>query len=471
MDSMAEKYLGLKTIHFEDVAGKGAKQLTFNQVSVEVAAEYSAEDADVTMRLHRTLWPQLQALPKLAALYCEVEQPLVPVLQRMERGGVLIDRAMLHRQSQELAVRLQELTLAAQREAGSDFNLESPKQLQQILFERLQLPVLRKTPTGQPSTAEDVLEELAADYPLPKLILEYRALAKLRSTYTERLPEQINATTGRVHTSYHQAIAATGRLSSTDPNLQNIPIRSTEGRRIRQAFISPPGHVLISADYSQIELRIMAHLSGDEGLLAAFAADRDIHQATAAEVFAVAPAEVSTDQRRSAKAINFGLIYGMSAFGLARQLGIERGAAAQYVERYFERYPGVRRYMEETRARAKRDGFVETVLGRRLYLPEINSRNRPLQQYAERSAINAPMQGTAADIIKRAMLSVDAWCQDPAVPVRLIMQVHDELVLEVRADFVAAATLRVRDLMAEAAQLRVPLKVDIGQGLNWDEAH
>ncbi|MGB8692028.1 MAG: DNA polymerase I [Steroidobacteraceae bacterium] len=471
MDSMAEKYLGLKTIHFEDVAGKGAKQLTFNQVSVEVAAEYSAEDADVTMRLHRCLWPQLAALPALASLYEQIEQPLVPVLQRMERLGVLIDRAMLQTQSLELARRLHELTLEAQREAGSDFNLESPRQLQQILFERLQLPVMRKTPTGQPSTAEDVLEELAADYALPKLILEYRALAKLRSTYTERLPEQIDVTTGRVHTSYHQAIAATGRLSSTDPNLQNIPIRSAEGRRIRQAFIAPPGCVLLAADYSQIELRIMAHLSEDEGLLAAFADDRDIHQATAAEVFGVAPEAVNSDQRRSAKAINFGLIYGMSAFGLARQLGIERGAAQQYVERYFARYPGVRRYMDETRARARRDGYVETVLGRRLYLPEINSRNRQLQQYAERSAINAPMQGTAADIIKRAMLGVDAWCQQAGVPVRLIMQVHDELVLEVREDFLEQASERVRALMSAAAQLRVPLKVDTGHGHNWDQAH
>ena len=471
MDSMAEKYLGLRTIHFEDVAGKGAKQITFNQVSVEVAAEYSAEDADITQRLHRCLWPQLAAIPALASVYEQIEQPLVPVLQRMERSGVLIDRAMLQNQSLELAKRLHELTLEAQREAGSDFNLESPRQLQQILFERLQLPVMRKTPTGQPSTAEDVLEELAVDYALPKLILEYRALAKLRSTYTERLPEQIDATTGRVHTSYHQAIAATGRLSSTDPNLQNIPIRSAAGRRIRQAFIAPPGCLLLAADYSQIELRIMAHLSADEGLLAAFAADRDIHQATAAEVFGIAPAAVSTDQRRSAKAINFGLIYGMSAFGLARQLGIDRGAAQQYVERYFARYPGVRRYMDETRARARRDGYVETVLGRRLYLPEINSRNRPLQQYAERSAINAPMQGTAADIIKRAMLGVDAWCQQTDVPVRLIMQVHDELVLEVREDFLEQATERVSALMSSATQLRVPLKVDTGHGHNWDQAH
>jgi DNA polymerase I len=471
MDSMAEKYLGFRTIHFEDVAGKGARQICFDQVSVEAAAAYAAEDADVTLRLHQALWPQLQALPALARLYQEIEQPLVPVLQRMEREGVLIDRSMLQRQSVELAARMRELAAEAQRAAGQEFNVESPRQLQQILFEKLQIPVLRKTPTGQPSTAEDVLEELAVDHALPRLILDYRALAKLRSTYTERLPEQIDATTGRVHTSYHQAVAATGRLSSTDPNLQNIPIRSPEGRRIRQAFIAPPGHLLLAADYSQIELRIMAHLSGDEGLLRAFAADQDIHQATAAEVFGVAPDQVSSEQRRSAKAINFGLIYGMSAFGLARQLGIERGAAAQYVELYFARYPGVRAYMDSTRERARRDGYVETVSGRRLYLPEINSRNRSLQQYAERSAINAPMQGTAADIIKRAMIGVDAWCQQPGVPARLIMQVHDELVLEVREDFLAAAAERVRELMVAAGQLRVPLRVDVGQGRNWDEAH
>ena len=471
MDSMAAKYLGIKTIHFEDVAGKGAKQISFDQVSVETAAEYAAEDADVTLRLHQCLWPQLEAVPALAQLYQQIEQPLVPVLQRMERGGVLIDRAMLRQQSVELAVRMEELRAQAQREAGQEFNVESPRQLQQILFEKLQIPVLRKTPTGQPSTAEDVLEELAGEHALPRLILDYRALAKLRSTYTEKLPEQIDATTGRVHTSYHQAVAATGRLSSTDPNLQNIPIRSPEGRRIRQAFIAPPGQVLVSADYSQIELRIMAHLSGDEGLLRAFSADQDIHRATAAEVFLVAPDQVSLDQRRSAKAINFGLIYGMSAFGLARQLGIERAAASQYVELYFARYPGVRRYMDSTRERAKRDGYVETVFGRRLYLPEINSRNRQLQQYAERSAINAPMQGTAADIIKRAMLGVDAWCQQPGVAARLLMQVHDELVLEVGMDFVDEATRQVRELMAGAATLQVPLKVDVGHGLNWDEAH
>jgi DNA polymerase I len=471
MDSMAERFLGLRTIHFEDVAGKGAKQICFNQVSVERAAEYSAEDADVTLRLHRVLWPRLEQVPALVRVYQEIEQPLVPVLQRMERHGVLIDRAMLHAQSGELALRMREIEALAHIEAAAPFNLESPKQLQQILFERLGLPVLRKTPGGTPSTAEDVLEELAADYALPKLILEYRGLAKLRSTYTLKLPEQINPDTGRVHTSYHQAVAATGRLSSTDPNLQNIPIRSPEGRRIRQAFIAAPGYRLLAADYSQIELRIMAHLSGDEGLLRAFAEDRDIHQATAAEVFEVSLEQVSGEQRRSAKAINFGLIYGMSAFGLARQLGVARGAAQTYVDLYFARYPGVRRYMDATREQARRDGYVETVFGRRLYLPEIRSRNRQLQQYAERSAINAPMQGTAADIIKRAMITIDAWCQRPDVPARLLMQVHDELVLEVPEDFLGQAAREVAARMNGAAQLAVPLKVEVGSGLNWDEAH
>jgi DNA polymerase I len=471
MDSNAKHYLGIDTIHFEDVAGKGAKQIGFNQVSIERAAEYSAEDADVTLRLHRTLWPRLERIPKLAALYREIEQPLVPILQHMERRGVRIDREMLRIQSGELANRMEEIKALVHTEAGTAFNLESPKQLQQILFEKLQLPVLRKSPSGTPSTAEDVLEELAETHPLPRMILEYRGLAKLRSTYTEKLPGSIDEKTGRVHTSYHQAVAATGRLSSNDPNLQNIPIRSPEGRRIRQAFIADPGFVLLAADYSQIELRIMAHLSGDEGLLRAFAEDRDIHQATAAEVFGVALDAVSGDQRRSAKAINFGLIYGMSAFGLARQLGIARSAAQTYVDLYFARYPGVRRYMEVTREQARREGYVETVFGRRLYLPEINSRNRNMQQYAERSAINAPMQGTAADIIKRAMISVDAWCQNSPVPARLIMQVHDELVLEVGEDGVEQASAALRSHMSEAAQLAVPLKVEVGSGLNWDEAH
>ncbi|HQX46530.1 MAG TPA: DNA polymerase I [Steroidobacteraceae bacterium] len=471
MDSAAGRYLGLQTIHYEDVAGKGAKQISFNQVPVDRAAEYAAEDADVTLRLHRTLWPAIEAVPTLERVYTTIEQPLVPVLFAMEHTGVLLDPVKLQEQSRELAARLVEIEAAAQREAGQPFNLDSPKQLQFVLFEKLGIAPLRKTPTGQPSTAEDVLEELAAGHALPRLILDYRGLAKLRSTYTEKLPEQVNPRTGRVHTSYHQAVAQTGRLSSTDPNLQNIPIRTPEGRRIRQAFIAPAGHVLMAADYSQIELRIMAHLSDDAGLLAAFAAGEDVHRATAAEVFGVAPGAVSSDQRRSAKAINFGLIYGMSAFGLARQLGIDRGAAQQYVHRYFERYPGVKRYMDDTRERARRDGYVETVMGRRLYLPDIRSRNKQLQQYAERSAINAPMQGTAADIIKRAMIDVHAWCVAERPPARLIMQVHDELVLEVRADAVTQVGDRLRRCMTEAANLKVSLKVDIGTGANWDEAH
>jgi DNA polymerase-1 len=424
------------------------------------------------MRLHRHLWPQIAAQPKLKSLYEDVEQPLVPVLLRMEHYGVLIDRDMLRKQSRELAETMARLEGEAHKEAGQPFNLDSPKQLQHILYDKMQIPVARKTATGQPSTAEDVLEELAGEHVLPRLILEYRGVAKLRSTYTEKLPEQIDLDSGRVHTSYHQAVAATGRLSSSDPNLQNIPIRTPEGRRIRQAFIAPEGTVLLAADYSQIELRIMAHLSGDAGLLAAFAEDRDIHQATAAEVFGVPLREVSADQRRSAKAINFGLIYGMSAFGLARQLGIGRTQAQQYVDLYFARYPGVKKYMDETREQARSRGYVETVSGRRLYLPDIGSRNRNLQQYAERSAINAPMQGTAADIIKRAMIDVDAFCQvGKLTKARLIMQVHDELVLEVKTGAVPEVSDEVRKRMAGAASLRVPLKVDIGTGANWDEAH
>jgi DNA polymerase-1 len=471
MDSAAERYLGIRTIHYEDVAGKGAKQIPFSQVSVEKASEYSAEDSDVTLRLHEALWPQIAAQPALRKLYEEIEQPLVPVLLRMEEHGVLLDRQMLRTQSGELAKRLMEVLGEAQREAGAPFNLDSPKQLCTILFEKMNLPVVRKTPTGQPSTAEDVLEELAESYRLPKLILEHRSLSKLKSTYTDKLPEQINPKTGRVHTSYHQAVAATGRLSSQDPNLQNIPIRTLEGRRIRQAFVAPPGHVLLAADYSQIELRIMAHLSGDAGLLSAFASDQDIHQATASEVFGAPLEAVTSDQRRSAKAINFGLIYGMSAFGLAKQLGIPRGAAQEYIDLYFARYPGVKRYMEETRAQAKSQGYVETVFGRRLYLPDINARNKQFQQAAERAAINAPMQGTAADIIKRAMIAVDAWCADRARGARIIMQVHDELVLEVETAQLDAVTAAVREHMMGAANLRVPLKVDAGSGTNWDQAH
>ena len=471
MDSVALCYLGMRTITFEQVAGKGAKQLSFNQVPVDKAAEYAAEDADVTLCMHKELWSKLQTIAPLQHLYQELEQPLVPVLQRMEHRGVLVDRERLRTQSREIAVQLQVLVGQAHKEAGTEFNIESPKQLQQILFEKLQIPVTRKTPTGQPSTAEDVLEELANSYALPRIVLDYRALAKLKSTYTDKLPEQINERTGRIHTSYHQAVAQTGRLSSADPNLQNIPIRRPEGRRIRQAFVAPEGYVLMAADYSQIELRIMAHLSADEGLLAAFAEDRDVHQATAAEVFEVPVSQVSSDQRRLAKTINFGLIYGMSPFGLARQLGIDRGSAQKYVERYFQRYPGVRRFMDETRLRARETGYVETVYGRRLYLPDIRSGNKQTQQYAERSAINAPMQGTAADIIKRAMIAVDAWCTREDVPARLIMQVHDELVLEVRADATEAVAAGVREHMVTAAELKVPLRVDLGTGANWDEAH
>ncbi|HXQ32000.1 MAG TPA: DNA polymerase I [Steroidobacteraceae bacterium] len=471
MDSVAERYLGIRTIHFEDVAGKGAKQLTFNQVPVETAAEYAAEDADVTLRLHRVLRAKLEREPRLLRLYDELEQPLQPVLQRMERRGVLIDREFLRGLSREFAHRLGELEKAAHDAAGGPFNLESPRQLQQILFERLCIPVVRRTPTGQPSTAEDVLEELAASHALPRLILDYRGLAKLKSTYTDTLPEQVSPRTGRIHTSYHQAVAATGRLSSSDPNLQNIPIRTQEGRRIRQAFIAPPGRVLLAADYSQIELRIMAHLSEDPGLLRAFAERRDVHEATAAEMFGLEPSAVSADQRRAAKAINFGLMYGMSAFGLAARLDVDRGAAQQYIERYFERYPGVRRYMDTTRKLAREQGYVETVDGRRLYLPEIRSRNKQQQQYAERAAINAPMQGTAADIIKRAMLAVDSWIETERAPATLVMQVHDELVLEVEADAVEAVRRRVAALMCAAATLRVPLEVGVGVGANWDEAH
>jgi DNA polymerase I len=471
IESVALAQLGMRTTTYEDIAGKGAKQLRFNQVPVDKAAAYSAEHADLTLRLHHTLWPKLESFPQLQRLYEELEQPLVPVLQRMEYHGVLLDRDLLRAQSREMTTQMQQLVAQAHREAGVEFNIESPKQLQQILYEKMALPVTRKTPTGQPSTAEDVLEELAESYALPRIVLDYRVLAKLKSTYTDKLPEQVNERTGRIHTCYNQAVAATGRLSSADPNLQNIPIRRAEGRRIRQAFIAPPGYVLMAADYSQIELRIMAHLSGDDGLLAAFAADRDVHQATAAEVFAVELEAVTADQRRLAKTINFGLIYGMSPFGLARNLGIDRGSAQKYVERYFTRYPGVRRFMDNTRMQARQTGYVETVYGRRLYLPDIRASNKQIQQYAERSAINAPMQGTAADIIKTAMIAVDAWCQREDVPARLIMQVHDELVLEVRADALDAVGAGIRERMVKAAELRVPLRVDLGTGANWDEAH
>ncbi len=471
LDSVARRYLNQQTIHYEDVAGKGAKQLRFDEVPIEQATAYAAEDADVTLRLHKTLWPEIQNTGQLAKLYLEIEQPLVEVLKRMEESGVQVDAELLGKLSTEFAEKMAVVEAKVHDIAGHPFNLGSPKQLQEVLFEELNLPVIRKTPKGQPSTAEDVLAELAADYPLPQLILNYRSLSKLKSTYTDKLPLQISKRTGRIHTSYHQAVAATGRLSSSDPNLQNIPIRTEEGRRIRQAFTAPKDFVLLAADYSQIELRIMAHLSGDTGLLKAFAEDRDIHQSTAAEVFDVPSDEVDADQRRSAKAINFGLIYGMSAFGLARQLGISRGQAQEYVDMYFARYPGVKNYMDATREHAREAGFVETVFGRRLYLPEIHARQAQRRQYAERSAINAPMQGTAADIIKIAMIAVDAWLQTSKVDARLIMQVHDELVLEVHHDCVPVVQDKVVKLMNSAADLRVPLKVAVGVGNNWDEAH
>ncbi|HKV97694.1 MAG TPA: DNA polymerase I [Gammaproteobacteria bacterium] len=471
MDALAEKYLNYKTIHYEDVAGKGAKQIGFEQVRIEEATRYSAEDADVTLRLHATLWPRLRAVPALKRVFEDIEMPLVPVLLAMENHGVLLDSAMLRQQSSEITASLRKLELRAHELAGQPFNLDSPKQLQSVLFEKMQLPVMRKTPGGQPSTAEDVLEELAAGYELPKVIVDYRALSKLKSTYTDKLPTQVNPQTGRVHTSYHQAVAATGRLSSMDPNLQNIPVRTAEGRRIRQAFIAPPGNCIVSADYSQIELRIMAHLSGDAGLMAAFEQGMDIHRTTAAEVFGLKLEEVSDERRRAAKAINFGLIYGMSAFGLAKQLGIERGAAQDYVDLYFARYPGVKQFMDKTRAVAREQGYVETVFGRRLYLPEIRAKNPQLRQYAERSAINAPMQGTAADIIKRAMIAVHRWLGEQRVPAKMIMQVHDELVFEVEDPALNDVQREVPRLMSGAAELKVPLVVDIGSGANWDEAH
>jgi DNA polymerase-1 len=472
MDSLAKKYLDHDTIHFEDIAGKGAKQLTFNQIPLEQAGPYAAEDADVTLRLHRVLWPRIAALPTLLRVYRDIEVPLVPVLSRMERTGVRIDAVELADQSRDLTRRIAELEERAYAAAGHPFNLGSPKQIGAIFFDELGLPVVAKTPKGQPSTSEAVLEKLAEDgHELPDLILRHRGLTKLRSTYVDKLPQMVNPRTGRVHTSYHQAVAATGRLSSSDPNLQNIPIRSEDGRRIRRAFVPEPGSRMLAADYSQIELRIMAHLSGDERLLTAFEAGQDIHRATAAEIHGLAPEQVTDAQRRAAKAINFGLIYGMSAFGLARQLGIERQQAQEYVDRYFGRYPGVHAFMERIRAQARADRYVETLFGRRLYLTNINHSNNQLRSAAERTAINAPMQGTAADIIKRAMIRVDEWIRTEAPPVRMIMQVHDELVFEVSEDAVEAAGARIRDIMQGAAELRVPLIVDVGVGANWDEAH
>ena len=472
MDSLAQKYLNHATIHFEDIAGKGKKQLTFNQIELEQAGPYAAEDADITLRLHETLWPKLESESSLAELFQSLEVRLVPVLSRMERNGVRIDSQMLLRQSQELAKGMHELEQQAYEIAGHSFNLSSPKQIGEIFFNELQLPVIAKTPKGAPSTAESVLVELAEQgHELPALILEHRGLSKLKSTYTDKLPKMVDPSTGRVHTSYHQAVAATGRLSSSDPNLQNIPVRNEAGRRIRQAFVPELGWKMVAADYSQIELRIMAHLSEDKRLLAAFAAGEDIHRATAAEVFGMPLEEVTTEQRRSAKAINFGLIYGMSAFGLARQLGIERGAAQEYVDLYFQRYPGVQAFMERTRKEAHDRGYVETLFGRRLYLPDINARNHQRRMAAERTAINAPMQGTAADIIKRAMLAVDGWIQSDKPPARLLMQVHDELVLEVREGFLDEASGILCGHMESAAELAVPLVVGLGVGDNWDEAH
>ena len=471
MDSLALKYLGHKTTHFEDIAGKGVKQLTFDQIPLEVAGPYAAEDADITMRLHEVFWPKIEKEQKLVSLFNEIELPLVPVLSRIERKGALLDIDLLAEQSQDLETRISELEKEAHEIAGQAFNLGSPKQLGEILFEKLELPVVKKTPKGAPSTAEDVLVELALDYPLPKLLLEHRSLSKLKSTYTDKLPIMLSEVSGRVHTSYHQAVTATGRLSSSEPNLQNIPIRTEEGRRIRKAFIAPPGFSLVAADYSQIELRIMAHLSKDAGLLSAFNEDRDVHTATAAEVFEVDQDAVSGEQRRKAKAINFGLIYGMSAFGLAKQLGLGRNQAQEYIDRYFARYPGVKDYMDATREVAHEQGFVETLFGRRLYLPEINARNKMRQQAAERTAINAPMQGTAADIIKKAMLDVDRWLLSQDVDASIVMQVHDELVLEVNESILDTLIEKINTLMSGAASLDVPLVVDVGFGENWDEAH
>ncbi|WP_349920349.1 DNA polymerase I [Aeromonas veronii] len=472
MDSLASKYLGVETISFEEIAGKGAKQLTFNQIELEQAAPYAAEDADITLRLHQTLWGNLSKLPELAKVFTEIELPLLPVLARMELMGTTIDPKLLHQQSQEIEVRLGELERQAHELAGQEFNLSSPKQLGEILFVKLGLPIIKKTPKGAPSTAEEVLAELAETYELPQLLMEHRGLAKLKSTYTDKLPLMIKLQTGRVHTSYHQAVAATGRLSSTDPNLQNIPVRNEQGRRIRQAFIPSVGYKLVAADYSQIELRIMAHLSGDKGLLTAFAEGKDIHKATAAEVFGVALDAVTTDMRRSAKAINFGLIYGMSAFGLAKQLGIGRAEAQKYMDLYFERYPGVLDYMERTRQQAEAQGYVETLFGRRLYLPDIKSRNAGLRKGAERAAINAPMQGTAADIIKRAMIGVDGWIQGITDgSIHMLMQVHDELVFEIREEKLEEYVAIIKEKMSAAADLHVPLVVEAGVGDNWDQAH
>ncbi|HDR9183742.1 TPA: DNA polymerase I [Burkholderia vietnamiensis] len=471
MDSLALRHLGVKTIKYEDVAGKGAKQIGFDEVALDQAAAYAAEDADITLQLHHVLYPQIAREAGLERVYREIEMPVSLVLRKMERTGVLIDDALLHAQSNEIATRLIELEGQAYELAGGEFNLGSPKQIGQIFFEKLQLPVVKKTPSGAPSTDEEVLQKLAEDYPLPKLLLEHRGLSKLKSTYTDKLPRMVNPATGRVHTNYAQAVAVTGRLASNEPNLQNIPVRTAEGRRIREAFIASPGHRIVSADYSQIELRIMAHISGDASLLRAFAHGEDIHRATAAEVFGVTPLEVNSDQRRIAKVINFGLIYGMSAFGLASNLGITRDAAKLYIDRYFARYPGVAQYMEDTRSAAKDQGYVETVFGRRLWLPEINGGNGPRRQAAERAAINAPMQGTAADLIKLSMIAVDDWLTRDRLASRMIMQVHDELVLEVPDDELSLVREKLPEMMCGVAKLKVPLVAEVGAGANWEEAH
>ncbi|MDH1130019.1 DNA polymerase I, partial [Stenotrophomonas maltophilia] len=471
MDSLALRYLGYSTIKFEDVAGKGAKQIPFSQVGIDEASRYAAEDADITLRLHHALQPQLLAEPALDSVYRGIEMPLVPVLASIEANGVRVDTDELRRQSQDLSSRMLAAQQKATELAGRSFNLDSPKQLQAVLFDELKLPAVVKTPKGQPSTNEEALEAIADQHELPRVILEYRGLAKLRSTYTDKLPEMVNPDTGRVHTSYHQSGAATGRLSSSDPNLQNIPIRTEDGRRIRRAFVAPEGFQLLAADYSQIELRIMAHLSEDPGLVRAFEQGADVHRATAAEVFGRTLEEVTPNERRAAKAINFGLMYGMSAFGLARNLGIDRGQAQDYVALYFSRYPGVRDFMERMRQQARDQGYVETLFGRRLYLNDIHARNQGLRAGAERAAINAPMQGTAADIIKRAMVDVDQWLRDSGAPARMILQVHDELVFETESSFVEDLRLQVVERMSQAAKLRVPLVVDTGVGNNWDEAH
>ena len=471
LDALALNYLNIKTIHYEDVAGKGAKQISFNQVSIEEAAPYACEDAEVVIKLNSVLTSKLKKIPSLEKIYRTIEIPLIPVLSRIERNGVMINSEMLAKQTKNLKNRMREIEIEAHSLAKESFNISSPKQIQSVLYDKLNLPILAKTPKGQPSTAESVLQDLSEEYELPKLILEYRSMSKLCSTYTEKLPQMINQKTGRVHTSYHQAVTATGRLSSSDPNLQNIPIRTEEGRKIRQAFIAPKDYVIVAADYSQIELRIMAHLSKDKGLLNAFEQGLDIHKTTAAEVFAVAINSVTKDQRRAAKAINFGLIYGMSAFGLAKQLGIDRNEAKEYVDLYFNRYPGVKRFMDLTRDNAKQDGFVETVYGRRLYLPEINARNATRRQYAERTAINAPMQGTAADIIKHAMIDIDIWISKANFNAKMLMQVHDELVFEVHSKKLKEFVKEINDRMTKNNDLIVPLEIDIGHGNNWDEAH